>query len=68
MKKDLKKLPDLSPREILIFTPLAIVVLWLGIYPNPFIEIIEPSVANLIETYQTALQQDLEIVKKVALK
>jgi len=68
VKKDLKKLPDLSPREILIFTPLAIVVLWLGIYPNPFIEIIEPSVANLIETYQTALQQDLEIVKKVALK
>jgi len=29
--------------------------LWMGIYPTPFLEIMDASVANLINQYQTAL-------------
>jgi NADH-quinone oxidoreductase subunit M len=54
-KPDLKKLLDLSPREIAIFVPLILIVLWMGIYPNSFTTIFGPSVDNLIKTHQTAL-------------
>ena len=40
---DLKDILDLSSREILIFTPLIILTILIGIYPVPVLEIIEPS-------------------------
>jgi NADH-quinone oxidoreductase subunit M len=46
---------DLEPREIAIFAPLILVVLWMGIYPNSFLHVTSASVQNLIENYQTAL-------------
>ena len=54
-KEDLKKMLDLSGRESLIFLPLIFVVLWMGIYPQPFFDIIHGSVANLIDNYQAAV-------------
>jgi NADH-quinone oxidoreductase subunit M len=56
-KEDLKKLLDLSPREIAIFAPLIALVLWMGIYPISFTSIFGPSVDNLIKSHQTALIQ-----------
>jgi len=37
-KADLKSLKDLTPRELAIMVPLAAVVLWMGIYPKPFLD------------------------------
>jgi NADH-quinone oxidoreductase subunit M len=54
-KPDLLKLLDLSPREIALFVPLILIVLWMGIYPSSFTAIFGPSVDNLIKTHQTAL-------------
>ncbi len=54
-KADLKQMPDLSVREITVFVPLAILVFWIGIYPNDFLEIMEPSVSNLIDNYHLAM-------------
>jgi len=54
-KPDLKGLLDLSPREVAVFAPLVLVVLWMGIYPTSFLEPMHATVANLIESYQTAL-------------
>ncbi len=54
-KDDLKAILDLSWREKLVFAPLIAIVLWMGIYPLPFFEIMSASVANVIDTYQTAL-------------
>ena len=42
-------------REIAIFVPLILLTLWMGIYPTPFLEIMDASVANLINQYQSAL-------------
>jgi len=47
-KEDLMKMPDLSLREWVIFLPLIISVLWIGIYPKPFLDVLHVSVANLI--------------------
>src|SRR5687767_10763587 len=37
-KAELKSLKDLSPREVAIMAPLAAVVLWMGVYPKPFLD------------------------------
>ena len=47
---DVKAMPDLNWREKIIFAPLVAVVLWMGIYPNSFIDPIRTSVQHLIES------------------
>ncbi|MEC9348033.1 MAG: NADH-quinone oxidoreductase subunit M [Pseudomonadota bacterium] len=54
-KEDLKPLKDLSKREILVFAPLVVTVLWLGIYPSTFLNMMEPAVQNLVEHHEKAL-------------
>ncbi|MEC8319352.1 MAG: NADH-quinone oxidoreductase subunit M, partial [Pseudomonadota bacterium] len=54
-KENLKNILDLSPREIAIFAPLIALVLWMGIYPTPFLDAMAASVEQLVANYQTAL-------------
>src|SRR5512132_1698847 len=41
-------LTDLSRREFWLLTSLAILVLWLGLWPKPFIDVMHTSVADLL--------------------
>jgi len=54
-REDLKLITDMNVREVAIFAPLILLTLWMGIYPTPFLEIMDASVANLINQYQSAL-------------
>jgi NADH-quinone oxidoreductase subunit M len=54
-KADLKSIADLLWREKVVFAPLAAIVLWMGIYPMSFIDIMAPSIGNLIDNYNVAL-------------
>jgi NADH-quinone oxidoreductase subunit M len=49
-----ESLPDLRPREWLVFLPLLALVFLLGVYPQPFLERIEP---DLLETRDLALDR-----------
>ena len=53
-KDSLKKILDLSPREVLVFAPLLAIVAWMGIYPAPFLDVMHASVSNLIQPYEAA--------------
>ena len=53
-KESLKDIVDLSPREIAVFAPLVVVVLWMGIYPVPFLDVMDASVVNLIDRFEAA--------------
>ena len=55
VREELKTMLDLSPREITVFAPLILVVLWMGLYPNPFLRVMDASVAHMVERHQTAL-------------
>ena len=44
-----EKLTDLSARELAVLVPLLVCILWLGIYPKPFLRRMEPSARQLIE-------------------
>ena len=54
-KEDLKSILDLNPREIAIFTPLIIVTIWMGVWPAPFLEVMDASISNLIEQHKVAM-------------
>jgi NADH-quinone oxidoreductase subunit M len=42
------KLKDLNPREFAVLTALALAVLWMGVYPKPFTEVMHASVNDLL--------------------
>jgi NADH-quinone oxidoreductase subunit M len=54
-KENLKGLADLSPREVAVFAPLAVLTLWMGIFPSVFTGYFDQSVARLIAQHQAAL-------------
>ncbi len=45
---DVKELTDINGREFLMLALLAIAVLWMGIHPKPFTDVMDASVAELL--------------------
>jgi NADH-quinone oxidoreductase subunit M len=43
-----KALNDINSREFLMLALLAIAVLWMGVYPKPFTDVMDASVAELL--------------------
>jgi NADH-quinone oxidoreductase subunit M len=41
-------LKDLNLREIAILVPLLVLIVWIGLYPQPFFNLINPAVENLV--------------------
>jgi NADH-quinone oxidoreductase subunit M len=54
-KEHLRGILDLEPREVAIFAPLVALVFWMGIWPQPFLDVMDASVVNLLQNYQEAL-------------
>ena len=52
-KESLKKIKDLSPREIAVFAPLILLVVWMGLYPAPFLDMMHASVSGLVDHVET---------------
>ena len=48
IKDDLSEMLDLTRREIVIFVPLITLTIFIGIYPKPVIDIIEPSAKKIV--------------------
>ena len=48
-KPENRNLPDLSRRELVVLVPLVVVMIWMGVYPKPFLERTEQSVVELLE-------------------
>lgn len=65
-KDDLKNMLDLNKREILIFTPLIVFTLWMGVYPSTFMDYIHVSVENLNMQHEAAMSSYHEIAQTVA--
>jgi NADH-quinone oxidoreductase subunit M len=55
-KDSLKTIMDMNRREIAVFLPLVLITLWMGIYPNSFLDPMAPAVDKLIGDYNAALK------------
>src|SRR5213596_1770943 len=45
-----EKLADLSPREIAVLVPLLACIVWIGVYPKPILQRMEPSARQLVQS------------------
>ncbi len=60
-KSDLKKMTDLNGRELTIFVSIAVLVMWLGIYPKPYLDAMHASVTHLVK--QTKISHTHHVYK-----
>ncbi len=47
--KHVKELTDINAREFLVMALLAVAVLWMGLYPKPFTDVMNASVTDLLK-------------------
>jgi NADH-quinone oxidoreductase subunit M len=55
VRAELRSILDLNKRELATFAPLVALVLWMGVYPKPFLDVFAASVDNVVTRYQSAL-------------
>ena len=66
-KPDVAAMSDLTPREILTLVPLAIVVLWMGVYPKSFSEPMKKDVGVVLARTDRAWKGgDSKVIKGTA--
>jgi NADH-quinone oxidoreductase subunit M len=51
-KEENRLLPDLRRREMVVLAPLVAVMLWMGVYPKPFLERMETTIVELIHNVE----------------
>lgn len=49
-----RKISDLNLREIVTMAPLVVLIFWVGLYPKPFLDILEPPVTRIVARMDTA--------------
>ncbi|MGW2562799.1 NADH-quinone oxidoreductase subunit M [Streptomyces sp. NPDC001514] len=52
VKEEVRTLPDLRLRELLVVTPLIALLIFLGVYPKPLTEIVNPAVEHTMSDVQ----------------
>ncbi|MFE2037127.1 NADH-quinone oxidoreductase subunit M [Streptomyces scopuliridis] len=52
VKAEVRTMPDLRVRELVVITPLIALLLFLGIYPKPLTEIVNPAVEHTLSDVQ----------------
>ena len=50
------RLKDMSRREIAVMVPILVMIIWIGIYPTPFLDKTEASVKQLVQRIETGDQ------------
>jgi NADH-quinone oxidoreductase subunit M len=54
-RDDLRNVLDLSPREWVVFAPLIVLTLWMGIYPSSFTSYFDATVGAMVQNHTAAL-------------
>lgn len=55
---------DLNKREILTFVPLLILIVWMGVYPKPFLGKMDKPVAYLMEQMNLGVKEGEAVVRR----
>ena len=73
LDKTNEALPDLNAREIVVMLPILLFIVWIGVYPKPFLNKMEKSVGLVVTKVQAApavgqLEQGRPAGTKLALR
>jgi NADH-quinone oxidoreductase subunit M len=52
-KEENRSLKDINWREVLTMVPLVVLIFWIGLYPQPFFNLMGPAVGKLVALVQT---------------
>ncbi|MFI5370862.1 MAG: NADH-quinone oxidoreductase subunit M [Candidatus Eisenbacteria bacterium] len=52
-----EKLSDLNSRERLVFVPILLLIFWMGVVPQPFIDRMAPSIEHTLELSQVRMHE-----------
>jgi NADH-quinone oxidoreductase subunit M len=55
-KPALRAIPDMNVREVVVFAPLVLLVIFFGFYPAPLLDVTAVSVKKLVSGYETAIK------------
>jgi NADH-quinone oxidoreductase subunit M len=55
-RPNLRAISDMNYREVLVFTPLVLLVLLFGFYPAPLLDVTAVSVKKLVSNYEVAIR------------
>jgi NADH-quinone oxidoreductase subunit M len=58
-------LRDMDVRETITLLPMLFLVLWIGVYPNSFLDFMHPSVQHLLERVNMGGVQEMNIAKVI---
>ncbi len=61
-------LKDMTPREIWCFVPLIVLMFWMGMYPKPFLERMEPAVRSFQTDYRAKFDASEKYVEGPPIK
>jgi NADH-quinone oxidoreductase subunit M len=64
-RDDLRDILDLSPREWLVFAPLIVLTLWMGIYPSSFTSYFDATVGAMVQNHTAALAATTKLAGNV---
>jgi NADH-quinone oxidoreductase subunit M len=54
VKEDVKAMPDLNARELVMLVPIGLAVLWMGVYPESFLSPMRANVASIVARTERA--------------
>jgi NADH-quinone oxidoreductase subunit M len=63
-----ENLRDLTPRETLVLAPLVVLIFWIGLFPTPILQRMQPSVASAITMFQEKAMLNREFEAREALQ
>jgi len=58
-------LSDLHPREVFIASALSIMILWIGLYPSPFLKMMNGSIQALVDRLERGTVASIETTQPV---
>lgn len=65
-KPDVAAMPDLTAKEYMVFVPLAVFTIWMGVQPNHFKGIVTPTLQAIVETHHQRTGTVLPVAAPVA--
>ena len=64
---DNEKMPDLSVRELFVLGPLVVCIVWIGLYPAPFLRRVEASAQALVTQVRSEMPGQTQVMDPAVL-